>query len=167
MGRVFIYRWVEMSRTKKTWYGSFTRHIQALSRKKGYEEAAIGGLVFCTYKDGPLLLYVDDTKEAAFQLTSEITMRNIREVSEDGSLADGLHKAGIKIDVATQTLNTMIEEVGIMANPDNVGKFHLLRISLDKGKDGRLYQLDHGRWQYGDVGVYSLLTREYEAWGKR
>jgi hypothetical protein len=166
MSNVFVYRWVEISRGEETWYGSFTRYEQALSRKKGYEEAVIGGLVFCTYASGPLLLYTDDTKGTAFEIASDITMRRIRESSQGGSLASGLNKAGLSVDAAKRVLGGLSEDVGIMANPDNAGKFHLLRVSLHTGKDDRLYELDHGRWRYGGSGVYALLKREYETWGK-
>jgi hypothetical protein len=165
MGSVFVYRWVEVSRGE-TWYGSFTRHKMALSRKKGYEEAEIDGLVFCSYANGPLLLYTDDTKCIAFSLASESIMRRIRDSSRDGSLVSGLYAVEIKVDAARRALDRMTEEVGIMANPDNAWKFHLLRITLHTGKDSHFYEMDHGRWRYGVGDVYLLLRREYELWGK-
>jgi hypothetical protein len=166
MGNVFVYRWVELLPGEETWYGTLTRYEQALARKKGYEEAELDGLVFCTYADGPLLLYTDDTKGTAFAIAPDITMRRIRESSQDGSLAGGLYAAKVNTGVTRQALGEMAGAVGIMANPGNAGKFHFLRVSLHTGKDDRLYELDHGRWRYGSGDVYSLLKREYELWGK-
>jgi hypothetical protein len=166
MGSVFVYRWVEISRGEETWYGSFARYEQALSRKKEYKEAVIDGLVFCAYASGPLLLYTDDTKGIAFEIAPDSTMRHIFRSSRDGSLASGLYAVKINTGVAKRVLDALSEDVGIMANPDNAGKFHLLRVSLHRGKDDYFYVLEHGRWRYGVGDVYPLLRREYELWGK-
>jgi hypothetical protein len=166
MRSVFVYRWVELAQMESTWYGSMTRYEMALSRKKGYEEAVFGELVFCTYSSGPLLLYTDGAGEAAFEIAGEKCVDHIREKSADGSLRNGLDRCGLNTGVAAEYLQRLTGEAGFMANPFNTGKFHFLRISLYKGKNNSLYEYDHGSWRYGDPEVYRLLEREYESWGR-
>jgi hypothetical protein len=164
MRSVFVYRWIELSQWD-TWYGTMTRYETALSRKKGYEEAVIDGLVFCTYALGPLLLYTDNTREAAFEMAGEKRVCSIREKAVNGELRDGLIQYGINCTVAKRELRSREKEAGIMANPANMERFHFLRISLHKGKDDQLYEYDRGYWRYGAGDVYRQLEKEYRAWG--
>jgi hypothetical protein len=164
MNNVFIYRWVELLQDD-TWYGSVSRYEMALSRKKGYEEAVFGNLVFCTYVEGPLLLYTDGEKAAAFELAGEKRVRAIREKTAGGSLWAGLATCGINCRVAEEAMLDKAGKVGVIANPANMERFHFLHISLNKGKNNALYEYDHGRWRYGSDDVYRLLAHEYKTWG--
>jgi hypothetical protein len=164
MRSVFVYRWVELL-YGDTWYGSMTRYETALSRKRGYEEAVFDELIFCAYSAGPLLLYTDSAREAAFEVAGEKRVEFIREKAANGELRDGLIRCGINLDAAKTELQRSIKEVGVMTNPANAGRFHLLRISIHKGKNNMLYEYNHGRWWYGKDAVYRLLEREYKAWG--
>jgi hypothetical protein len=165
MKNVFVYRWVELLQDD-TWYGSITRYETALFRKKGYEEAVIDGLIFCTYASGPLLLYTGNTREAAFEIAGEKRVCSIREKSVNGRLRDGLVQCSINCAVAEEELQRLTKATGSIANPANMERFHFLRISLYKRKDSLLYVYDHGRWQYEGDDVYRRLVWEYESWGK-
>jgi hypothetical protein len=167
---VFVYRWVEFrpdeTGGKISWYGNMARYKMAVSRKKGYEEAEIDGLIFAAWKDlryghGPVAVYSGQACTAAFAITSEKDTGRIYAMSPDHTLKGGLLAAGINMDAVRNTIKRHKEDIGSMADRANLKKFHLLRISLhtgDKDEGNGLYEAAYGRWRYGSKEVYGFLT---------
>jgi hypothetical protein len=177
---VFVYRWIDFRPDeidgKISWYGDMTRYKTAIFRKRGYEEAEIDGLIFATWKDlrykyGPIVVYSDQTRTAAFAFTSEKDTDRVYLMSPDHTLKGGLLAAGINTKGVRNKIKHYKEAIGSIANRANLEKFHLLRISLRKGNKGEegngLYEAAHGYWRYGSGEVYDFLSTECEAWGEK